>query len=287
MEPHGSSGIRLWVVLGALIAALALLMSATSAEPIQAQADVEPQIVGGTPVDDGQYPFMAALYNSSQGPPSPGTHFCGGTLIDQDSVLTAAHCLEDEEPSGTGVTVGRTVLSSNQGYVRGASRFYVHPMYDSSSNKYDVGVIKLDAAVPGGIEPIKPADATQDHFEEPGRILVVTGWGRTETALSTDRMRKARVPVVSDSEAAAAYNSDAKKDFYPMLMVAAGDNEKDTCYDDSGGPLFERNEAGKFIQVGITSFGPPNGCAIRGYPGVYTEVNESSISAFIRIAADR
>ncbi len=145
MESHGSSGIRLWVVLGALVAALALLMSATSAEPIQAQTDGEPYIVGGTPVDDGQYPFMAALYDSSRGQPSPNTHFCGGTLIDPDSVLTAAHCLDDVDPSDTGVTVGRTVLTSNQGHVRGASRFYVHPEYNSSSDKH------LDFGHSGGI----------------------------------------------------------------------------------------------------------------------------------------
>lgn len=283
VAPYGLNRGSLRVVLGALIAALALLMSAASAEPTRAQ-DVEPQIVGGTEVDNGKYPFMAALYDRSEGPPSPDTLHCGGTLIDSDSILTAAHCFNSLYWGNTGVTVGRTVLTdNNQGYVRGVSALYVHPMYEYS-RKYDVAVLKLDAAVPAGIEPIRLADETQDRFEEPGRILTVTGWGNAEV-YPVDQMRKATVPVVSDDEAAAAWNGGGVRYFYPPLMVAAGNGNRDTCQGDSGGPLFGRNEAGRFIQVGITNFG--RGCASETHPGVYAEVNEPSIRSFILDAANR
>ena len=148
----------------------------------------------------------------------------------------------------------------------------------------------MDRAVPADIEPIRPVGETQDQFEEPGRNLVITGWGDINeepgTTIQPDRMRKATVPVVSDREAEAAYKGEAFE-FVPRLMVAAGTDEQDTCFGDSGGPLFDRTDAGTFIQVGITSFGPSSGeCASPTHPGVYTEVNEPDIRNFIRVASN-
>ncbi|QIN80269.1 trypsin-like serine protease [Rubrobacter marinus] len=92
-------------------------------------------MVGGTAVPDGKYPFTAYVRNDA-----PGTlndFACGGTLIDETHVLTAAHCAR-VPASQLRVTVGTTALSSGQGQVRGASAISIHPRYSSRSDAYGV-----------------------------------------------------------------------------------------------------------------------------------------------------
>ena len=70
-------------------------------------ASVSPMIVGGTAVPNGKYPFMAALLDTRRAGDAFDELFCGGTLIDKDSVLTAAHCLVNPKPDKLEVVVGR------------------------------------------------------------------------------------------------------------------------------------------------------------------------------------
>jgi secreted trypsin-like serine protease len=248
------------------------------------QGDFEAQIVGGTAVPNGKYPFMAFIEIET----SAGLSACGGSLIDRDSVLTAAHCVH---PSLVGneirvnLVVGRTVLSQNQGQVRFVTDAFRHPRYNSQINSsYDAAVLKLESAVTG-IQPIKLATANQNNLENPGHKLTVAGWGTTSEGGNhvEDRMRQVRVPVVSDSRARRAYSSlPTDAEYFPSLMVAAGKKGKDSCQGDSGGPLFD---SGSRTQVGITSTG--YGCGRARYPGAYTEVNNPAIRRFIRDAARR
>ena len=238
-------------------------------------ADFGTRIVGGTGVPNGKYPFMTALVIESTG---GSTALCGGSLIDPDSVLTAAHCLEDAR--SVDVVVGRTVLSQSQGQIRFATTAFIQPNYDGTlDSRYDAAVLKLNREVTG-ITPIKLATASQDRLESPGRKLTVAGWGTTSEGGDTaDRMREVSVPVVSDDKARTAYASTGKPSlrYFPTLMVAAGMQGKDSCQGDSGGPLFKPGTTR--IQVGIVSYGL--GCARANFPGVYTEVNNTGIRAFI------
>jgi secreted trypsin-like serine protease len=102
-----------------------------------------------------------------------------------------------------------------------------------------------------------------------------------------DRMREARVPIVPDQQCEMTYNAPGVPRFlrvFPNLMVCAGAENLDTCFGDSGGPMFVTADGGsgqmRHRQIGVTSFGL--GCAAEGFPGVYTEVSAPSIGKFIR-----
>jgi secreted trypsin-like serine protease len=245
-----------------------------------------PYVVGGTAVPNGKYPFVAALLDTRYGSTPYYQQFCGGSLIDRDSVLTAAHCVRGRSASPLRVLVNRTTLSGKGGQTRRVSRIFIHPKYaPSTSNSYDVAVLKLSSPV-SGVPAVKLATASQDYLENPGRSATVAGWGNTTAqppggstvATYPDRMREAQVPLVSDTSMRRSYGSH----FVPALMVGAGKTGKDTCQGDSGGPMFAK-VSGKYTQIGVTSFGA--GCGAPGYPGVYAEVNSSQVRTFVVGAA--
>ncbi len=285
-----------------------------------ASASITPWILGGTEVPNGKYSFMAFLDFTTPNGQSVG--LCGGTLIDQDSVLTAAHCFYDPTTGKSliganlkvQVIVGRTVHSSNQGQVSSVKRVSIHPAFKgvlARDLSYDAAVVALSRPV-RGITPIKLATSKQDYLESPGRTATVAGWGDTIATSPfspgppggpelPDRMHEAQVPIVSDSSAKQAYDPHPETQltrrviYSPSFMIAAGGNgEIAPCYGDSGGPLFVALTAGggnnggfsdKYTQIGIISFSA--GCAYKGFPVVYTEVNNPSISSFIKSAANK
>jgi secreted trypsin-like serine protease len=274
-----------------LIFLLASVLNATlaQAQPPEGK-NVEGQIIGGTAVPDDKYRFVAALLDKTHGSTPLQQQFCGGALIDEDSVLTAAHCARAEKAQNLNIVVGRTVLNSNQGQVRNVARINIHPAYNPATGANDVAVLKLDVPVVG-LPTVRLPSAKQNGFEKPGRNLTVAGWGNTKAqppdgsagTRFPNRMREAQVPVVSDAIANQIY-----KTFVPKLMIAAGKTGKDACQGDSGGPMFERvNTAvgAVYYQVGVTSFGI--GCGAPGYPGVYAEVNNPGIRKFITLWATR
>src|ERR671911_674221 len=277
-------------LVGALVAAIAvsLIVFVQSGEaapqtaheqtPYASVSPKSPMIVGGFSVPDGTYPFLAYVKLYRNGMPYAS---CAGSLIDQDSVLTAAHCLQNT--TGAVVVVGRSDLrKKNRGQEIGASRPFIHPRF--IGNGYDAGVLKLRRPVKG-IKPIKLATAKQNNLEKPAHILTAAGWGvmKQRPDILPKRMHEVSLPVVSDSRAKRAYQSKGPK-YLPSLNVAAGKKGKSPCFGDSGGPLFDPESR---TQVGITSHGAVHKCGTARYPGVYTEVNNPNIRNFILAAAKR
>src|ERR671912_913295 len=225
----------LWATLvGALVAAMVVVsfivfVGSGEAAPQAADeqtpyASVSPLIVGGTAAPNGKYPFMAALLDKRRPGDAFDQLFCGGTLIDKDSVLTAAHCLVNAKPDKLQVVVGRTALNQDRGLLRSVSRRFIHPRYNG--NGYDAAVLKLSRPVKG-IKPIKLATAKQNNLEKPAHILRVAGWGvmKQRPDILPKRMHEVSVPVVSDSRAKRAYQSKGPK-YLPSLHVATGKKGK-------------------------------------------------------------
>ena len=283
IEP-GARGRRGRYLFAALV--IAVLVGLGVAVPVLANdGPVQIQVVGGDPVPNGKYPFMTSIQRDTSKSDGYREHYCGGTLIDRNSVLTAAHCVEDIGPRTfreLRIVVGVTVLSSDQGQARRIDRLSdidIHPDFNRRTSEYDAAVIKLGRPVKR-IAPIALAepDESGDHLENPPGTATVTGWGNMQPGYPK-RMQEAQLPLVSDASCESSYG----RVFYPALMLCAGDGETDACYGDSGGPMFVEDPDGVRRQIGITSWG--KGCAEPGFPGVYTEVNAEPIHSFIVRAA--
>src|SRR5918995_1316 len=242
----------LWATLvGALVAAMvvsvvvfvhsgeAALQAADEQTPYDSVSPKSPMIVGGTAVPNGKYPFMAALLDKSRAADAFDELFCGGPLINKERALTAAHCLVNSKPDKVQVVLGRTVLNQHRGQLRSVSGRFIHPRYNG--NGYDAAILKLSRPVKG-IKPIKLATAKQNNLEKPGHILRAAGWGVVKPRpgpfdIRPKRMHEVSVPVVSDSRAKRAYQSQGLK-YLPSLQVAVGKKGNGPCYGDSGGALF-------------------------------------------------
>ncbi|HVE94599.1 MAG TPA: serine protease [Acidimicrobiales bacterium] len=225
-------------------------------------------IVGGTNVPPNGYPFMASVQDG-------GYHFCGGSVIANQWVLTAAHCVPDGKAAGLTVRVGSNSNTSG-GTVIGVTAVKVHPSFDGTY--FDAALLQLASSVPLTVAKIALANApTNDNLEVEGTPVVVAGWGDfnpvTMGLLASSTLKEATVNVVNDQN---CQGSTASKE--ALTTVCAAATGKDSCQGDSGGPLFWKSGAQR-IQIGVVSHG--FFCAVPESPGVYSEVNNASIRSFI------
>ncbi|MGO1052637.1 S1 family peptidase [Crossiella sp. CA198] len=275
------------LLFAAMTAALGLgLLTGTSAASPSGPPPGDPGalVVGGTPVPNGKYPFMATMQDARRGPTAYNRHRCGGSLVGPRVVLTAAHCVEGyttETIKNVSVIVGRTQLSATQGEERAVAGFEIHDKY-AADGSYDVALLFLTTPITT-IKPIQLVTPGTDALERPGRLVTGIGWGNMEAQPGfpgggvvnrPDRLQEVDVPIVSNDECAVSYPDTSDRD------LCAGRTGKDTCQGDSGGPLFvslpSRNT---FIQVGVVSRG--QGCAAIGYPGVYAKLSNVEIGEYI------
>lgn len=265
-------GRRMVAVAAAVVLGSAVGTGAASA------GGVTPQIIGGSAAQPGEFPFMAALLNEAASGSDYDRQFCGGALIAPDWVLTAAHCAEGAAPADLAVAVGRTVLSSTQGQRRAVTEVHIHPRYnDPTGLAHDAALLRLAAPV-SGLAPIPLAVAADDVYEVAGTPLTVIGWGNTRTSGQPnypDQLMKVTVPVVSDTSCAGAYGNSLDA----ATMLCAGAQGLDSCQGDSGGPLFATTSSGARVHLGIVSWG--QGCAMKRFPGVYSETNNLAIRGWI------
>lgn len=227
---------------------------------------VEPKIVGGALAVPGQDPWQVALVAAER--TDKNIVFCGGSLVAQNWVLTAAHCLDGGTvPSQVDVVSGTIDLDRGGRRVR-VAQIFVHTGWDTQTNNNDVALLRLMETAPG--MPIALVTAATEFQVIPPRTHVrVTGWGRTQQGGQTVRqLRTVDVPVVSrdDCNDRVSYNGAITAN-----MICAGwqHGGADSCQGDSGGPLTAPTGARRLL-VGVVSWG--HGCAQPNKYGVYTRL---------------
>lgn len=232
-----------------------------SAAPAFAANDIETKIVGGVEASIGEFPYIVSL--------QAGSHFCGGSLIAKNWVLTAGHCVRGISVKTLVVGLHDRRQTVNAELITPA-RIIPHPNYNPRTLENDFALIQLSEN--SRYEPIQLVGGEIDIPRDGRQITATTaGWGTLrEGGGASLTLQKVDVPLVDSVTCAEKYRSR----LYPETMLCAGlpEGGKDACQGDSGGPLIVKN-GNTHILAGVVSWG--DGCARAKYYGIYSKVSSA------------
>ncbi|XP_072516073.1 granzyme G-like [Salminus brasiliensis] len=213
-------------------------------------------IINGTEAKPHSRPYMVSIQLD-------GFHICGGSLVSDLFVLTAAHCWNRRQRL-TAVLGAHNLRDRSDGSVlMEVESYHPHPNYNSRNLNNDIMLLKLSKAAPIGTT-VRQISIPQRNKNIPANTACsAAGWGRTGTdSPGSNRLLETNVRIVGDIECRSLWGS-----FVNRLKVCAF-HPGGVCNGDSGGPLVCNNTA-----VGIVSFGEARTCDTPRLPNVYTKVS--------------
>ncbi|MFB1481696.1 trypsin-like serine protease [Corallococcus sp. RDP092CA] len=235
-----------------------------------APATTTQEIVGGSATTIGENPWQVSLQSSS------GSHFCGGSIINESWILTAQHCVNS---GGSISKPGRIVAgvtnrtTTTGGQVRTVSQVVVYPGYVDANYGKDAALLKLSSPLDlSGANakaiPLVTAADEASGVGGVGAVARVTGWGTLSSGASSlpTTLQTVDVNVISNATAQSKYPDET----ITADQLGASAPGKDSCQGDSGGPLTVLKGSTRVL-AGIVSWG--YGCADSRYPGMYGRVS--------------
>ncbi|KAM4600663.1 trypsin-1-like [Polymixia lowei] len=213
-------------------------------------ATEDDKIVGGYECEPYSQPHQVSL--------NSGYHFCGGSLVSKDWVVSAAHCYK----SRVEVRMGEHHIKVTEGHEQFiySSRVIRHPRYNSYTLDSDIMLIKLttSATLNSFVRPV----ALPSSCAPAGTMCKVSGWGNTMSSTADrNKLQCLDIPILSDADCGGSYPGMITDTMFCAGYLEGG---KDSCQGDSGGPVVCNGEL-----QGVVSWG--YGCAEQNYPGVYTK----------------
>lgn len=218
------------------------------------------KIVGGDEAEAHEFPYQISLQWNFNDGVTEGFHFCGGSVLNENYVLTAGHCKTSYSNDGFIEVVAAehdTSVHEGSEQRRLVERFSVHEGYDAIQGvaPNDIAVIRVDK--PFQLNDKVKAVQLPKQLEQFEGDVTLSGWGSMSTTFTPeypDVLRKVDLPLVPYNKCHALW------DFESVLVesnVCAGpiDGSKSACSADSGGPLVKQSGDGEVTQVGVVSWG--------------------------------
>jgi secreted trypsin-like serine protease len=252
------------------------------------ESEISYRLIGGSPVAEGAWPWQVALYMRD----ATGIYNmrCGGSIINENWVLTAAHCIDSRDPGKYKIVEGTNEIDrplkakGGRGHVIAVQQVTPHEGYDASKIQNDVALIRLASHATSSA--VLLALPETDAPENPGQLATITGWGlirpmdrnwkdfaTSEQVKPWDsryfpgRLLEASLPLIDCKQAPENWQQNMD---HRNVCAFEGDGGKASCQGDSGGPLVARDANGQFEQIGVVSFGGTN-CAKN--PSVFSRVS--------------
>ncbi|KAH8268265.1 hypothetical protein KR026_003702 [Drosophila bipectinata] len=245
---------------------LALAVAAASAVPTPFQKqtpvpvkDIQGRITNGYPAYEGKVPYIVGLLFSGNG----GNWWCGGSIIGNSWVLTAAHCTNNAD--GVTINYGASIRNQPQ-YTHwvGSGDIIQHHHYNSGNLHNDISLIRTPHVDFWSLVDRVELPSYNDQYQSyAGWWAVASGWGGTyDGSPLPDWLQSVDVQIMSQDDCSRTWS------LHDHMICINTEGGKSTCGGDSGGPLVTHD--GNRL-VGVTSFGAAAGCQA-GYPAVFTRV---------------
>jgi secreted trypsin-like serine protease len=295
--------MRKLLLVGSMAAAGVFLAqpASVSAQPVkEALRELSPsvnlRILGGLPTAEGAWPWQVMVIVPLTVEGRVG--MCGGSLISPQWVLTAAHCFADEE-----VDRSRPIQVAERSAISKAPRYadvdwksahlvaspILHPRYDHKTTENDIALLHLSE--PARSQTVPLLLVGNRVLESPPASAVVTGWGNLreiktvgndlidavtqakvqEEDVAPRRLMEVEIPLVAVDQCRVSYGKVHGVIDERTLCAGFPEGGRDSCQGDSGGPMVVHTKRGRWVQVGVVSWG--RGCGRKGIPGIYTRVS--------------
>ncbi|XP_067942013.1 ovochymase-like [Watersipora subatra] len=230
----------------------------------------KPRIVGGDEAARHSWPWQVSLRTVSS-----NFHFCGGSIISERWIATAAHCVDGDSPSTLKITSGEhdKGTSSGREMDHAVEKIIMHEGYDGNGAGFpnDIALVKLQ-------QPMRFDDyrnaiclADEDEVFVGDHNCFITGWGNTQGTGDDEVLNELSVNVWEQAECRNVWGST----YVNSGHICVGTGDTGACNGDSGGPLAcqkTRDGVTRWILAGATSWGR-TGCQTAGYPSVYSRIS--------------
>ncbi|CAG9860206.1 unnamed protein product [Phyllotreta striolata] len=232
---------------------MVLILVAHNTNLLNADQDNKFGIIGGNKTTIEKHPWIVSIQ-------SEGSHECGGSIINENTIITAAHCFDTEDELQI---VAGTADLTQKGEVIKVERLINHENFDFETMDNDIAIMKLSTNLTFN-EKVKPISLPENKHIADGTPVIVSGWGSIipDSDISSNDLLEVVVYIVNPE---ICYKEMGNETTNNMICAGVERGGKDSCQGDSGGPLELNNTL-----VGIVSWG--SGCAEPKSPGIYTNV---------------